>query len=222
MVQSSLCDCVSRFSLPSGALGRAPSFWLLGCSSAAVDILTHASAHLRVASVRHARPAVESAAVPDLVVSVPGPGPRWPSTSRFVVPTPPTLRYTWPFPPFWLFRWTLIGPLTTWCVTVTGVSRLGLFTGGRRSWETSGHFLEGHTTAALSSPALVCCAHTCWDRLLTAVLDVLVVSLPLHIWVSDTQHSRGVLGTRRPVVSVSRRQVWRERCSGRAACGGSW
>lgn len=53
-------------------------------------------------------------------------------------------------------------------------------------------------------------------------MDFLVLSLPLHVLVSDTQHSRGVLGIARPVVSVSKRQVSEEMCWGRMACGGSW
>lgn len=84
--------------------------------------------------------------------------------------------------------------------------------------------LSGKPYRSSPSPhALVCSVHTCWDCSLAAVLqEAWTFLLPLHILVSDTQHSRGVLGIARPVVSVSKRQVSGEMCSGRMACGGSW
>lgn len=156
-----------------------------------------------------------------------GRGTGSPSTSRFRVPMPPNLLYAWCFPPFWLFWWMLIGPLTTWCVTVTEVSRLGLFTVGGGHGRPQATFWKAvlqQPFPAPSHPGLLC-PHLL--RLLAHSrppegMDFLVLSLPLQILVSDRQHSRDVLGIGEPVVSVSKRQMLREMCSGRMACGASW
>lgn len=81
-------------------------------------------------------------------------------------------------------------------------------TGGRRSWETSGHLLEAH------APAPVWSVHACWDSRLQLSsgrrgLYCSVLASP------GLQHWRRVCRVGRPV-SVSERQVL-EMCR-----GGSW
>lgn len=171
-----LCDCVTVNSgYRWGAFGWVPSF----CGRAAVNNRMHTFASLcccfRTARAPRSRAPRSRARSCRPCARV---GHRFGSHQQGQSPHASRRLHTWHFPPFWLFRWMLIGLLTTWCVTVTGASRLGLFTGGRRSWETSGHFLEGHAAAALCSPALVCCVHTCWDGSLAAVLDLAVIAAP--------------------------------------------